>query len=123
MMADHIFKRCPACGFEWNSQVLFLQDPDIKMIGYQAYFEEIALGLFYFNHSCKGTMAIKTGDFKNLYDGSIFSSRATGTKLCKGHCIEHRNLKPCQAPCEASWVREVIQVITNWPKDAPAANR
>jgi hypothetical protein len=111
-----IFKRCTVCGFEWPSRTDFLSDPDIEMIGYQVHFEDLEAGFFLFNHSCKGTLSVKAGLFKDLYKGPIFSQRATGSEDCPGHCLYEHHLAPCPAECECAYVREVIQVIRGFHK-------
>ena len=99
-----------------------MRDPGIVLIGYQANTEELALGLFYFNHSCKGTLAVNAGDFKDLYDGPVFRHRATGSEDCKGFCLKPDELGRCPAQCECAYVREILQIIKNWRKDSPGKN-
>ena len=65
------FKRCTCCGKEWNSRYDFINDIDIIYIGYQAHFKKRMSGLFYFNHSCKGTMAILAEKFNNAPFGAF----------------------------------------------------
>ena len=67
-----IFKECTVCGFKWEHRGDFLNDFNIKIHGYQAHFKELAEGLFLFNHSCAGTLAISAGEFRDLYDGPCF---------------------------------------------------
>ena len=127
-MADHdiaadetaFFKRCSKCQTEWASREDFLRDPDLVIIGYQVSFDDLNEGLFYFNHSCKTTLAIYAREFVDLYQGPIFSIRATGTEDCPGHCLHKSVLKPCPAKCECAFVREVIQIIRHWPKAGTA---
>ena len=111
-----VFKKCFVCGFEWSSREDFLIDPAIEIIGYQVNFEELTLGLFLFNHSCRGTLSIPAGDFTDLYDGQVFSERATGSEECPGYCLVQNQLLPCQAQCECTYIREIIQFIKNWTK-------
>ena len=108
-----LFKTCPNCGFEWKTRGAFLMDPKLELIGYQCNFKELNLGLFYFNHTCKGTLVIHAAAFEYLYDGRVFESRATGTVECPGFCLHKEELEPCPAQCECSYVREVIQSIRN----------
>lgn len=105
------FKKCPLCDFEWESRDVFLDDPDISLIGYQARFRDLTEGLFYFNHSCNGTMAIPVNAFTGLYEGPVFEERKTGGEECPGHCLYKESLEPCPAECECAYVREIIQVI------------
>jgi len=110
------FKICPLCEFRWESRDGFLNDPDLKLIGYQVDFVELKEGLFLFNHSCNGTLAIEAGEFRDLYDGPIFTLRATGTEQCDEHCLHQSDLRPCPAECECAYVREVMQLIRSWAK-------
>lgn len=116
-----IFKRCPACGIEWPTRDDLLSDPDIKLLGYQVNFKDLATGIFLFNHCCKGTLGLYAVEFEDLYDGPIFQERYTGGSECPGHCMHHSNLKPCPAKCECAYVREVIQQLKAWPKRAQRA--
>jgi hypothetical protein len=113
------FKKCPACAFDWLTRDNFLKDPLVVIIGYQAHFEDLKSGLFLFNHhSCKGTLSIHAGAFTDLYDGTVFSERATGGEQCPGYCLHQNELRPCPAKCECAYVRQVIQLIKNWPKSS-----
>ena len=110
------FKKCSNCGFKWTSRGSFLADSNLHIIGYQANFKALTTGLFYFNHSCKGTLAIQAYLFGDLYDGPIFKERATGGKACPSYCLHHEELQPCPAECECASIREILQIIKNWPK-------
>ena len=105
------FKKCPLCGFKWAERESFLNDPDIVIIGYQTRFRNLTEGLFFFNHSCNGTMAIPVDKFADLYNGPVFNDRKTGGEGCPGHCLYKENLDPCPNECECAYVREVIQII------------
>ncbi len=114
---NSIFKKCPACVSEWFTRDSFLKDTNIEIIGYQTHFEDLTSGIFLFNHhSCRGTLSLPAGSFKDLYAGPIFSERATGGEECPGYCLQKDELRPCPAQCECAYVREIIQLIKNWPK-------
>jgi len=110
------FKICPNCGCNWETRREFLADPKIRLIGYQAHFKKLEAGIFLFNHACRGTLALRCGDFRDLYHGEIFAERATGGAQCPGHCLHKDNLLRCPGQCECSYVREIIQIIRDWPK-------
>jgi len=110
------FKTCSKCGFVWSERASFLGDPNLRMIGYQVDFEDLMAGTFLFNHTCRTTLAIKADDFKDLYDGPMFTERLRGTKECGGYCLHKNDLRPCPEKCECAYVREIVQVILNWPK-------
>jgi hypothetical protein len=111
-----VFKKCPNCGFEWENRDLFLNDPAIAIIGYQVNFIRLSAGYFMFNHDCKGTLTIPAEHFQDLYDGPIFSERATGKNECKEYCLQESELRPCPVECECAFVREIISIVKNWPK-------
>ncbi|HHE74204.1 MAG: hypothetical protein DRH90_20500 [Deltaproteobacteria bacterium] len=105
------FKKCGPCGFKWDTLDAFLGDPNIEIVGYQVHFEELTLGVFLFNHSCKATLAIKVDEFKHLYNGPVFEQRMTGEEQCPGYCLREDELGPCPAHCECAYIREIIQRI------------
>jgi hypothetical protein len=107
-------KTCPVCRYAWRSRNEFLSDPGLELIGYQVSFKELTAGLFLFNHTCKGTLAIRAQVFQDLYDGPMFSQRVTGGPGCPGHCLHESDLRPCPEQCECSYVREIMQIIQNW---------
>lgn len=117
-MNDH-FKTCPFCATIWPSREAFLKDKEIQLVGYQVDFDELALGLFLFNHdTCKTTLAIRALLLKDLYKGPIFTERQTGRESCPGHCLRTSELAACPAECECAWVRDLLQIIRKWPKNA-----
>lgn len=113
-----IFKRCPTCGFVWSTRDHFLRDPALEIIGYQVNFKKLTLGFFLFNHSCKTSLAIRAVNFGDLYKGPIFQDRATGSEECPGYCLLEHELLPCPAQCECAYVREIVQIIKNCPKES-----
>jgi hypothetical protein len=95
----------------------------LRLIGYQVHFEELAAGLFLFDHSCGTSLAIEAKQFQDLYSGPIFTERLTGTEECEGRCLHENDLGPCRAKCECAYVRGVVQVILNWRKFASVEGR
>lgn len=112
-----IFKQCSKCGFQWRTREQWLRDPTLKMIGYQVNFKALDTGILLFNHNCRTTLAVLVMDFRDLYDGPVFSERATGKEDCEGRCLRQHDLAPCPARCECAYVRHILQVIKEWPKD------
>jgi hypothetical protein len=108
---DNNFKTCPKCGVVWKNRDDFIKDNNVSIIGYQVHFKNLKAGLFLFNHSCEGTLALKVSFFEDLYDGPIFQERATGSDNCPGHCLKTNNLDFCPAKCECAFVREIIQIL------------
>lgn len=111
------FKKCSCCELPWLGRDEFLNDGQIELVGYQANFSQLELGYLLFNHlSCESTIAVHAGLFKDLYSGPIFAQRLTGTEGCQGFCKDSVALEPCDQKCECAYVREILQIIRNWPK-------
>ena len=124
---EEIFKKCAKCGYVWDTLNNFISDPEIEIIGYQANFKDLELGLFLFNHHhCGTTIAFHAGKFAAMYDGPIFKERHTQQNGCPEYCLNKNMLEPCVVECECAYVREIIQEIRNKPKihkDLPQKSR
>ncbi len=117
----NVFKKCPCCKKVWDTRGRFLTDTSIRLEGYQANFIELEAGVFIFTHnveSCGTSMAIEVHDFRDLYAGEVFEKRMTGCDVCKGLCLRRDDLSPCAAKCECAFVRQIIQIVKQWPKAA-----
>jgi hypothetical protein len=113
-----LFKTCSGCKTPWFSRDEFLQDSNIVLVGYQVNFGDRVLGYFLFNHAlCQSTIGIPAGHFKDLHDGPIFSECLAGSEQCPGHCLNSQILDPCPAKCEGAYVRNILQILREWPKD------
>ena len=115
-MKSPIFKQCTTCQKIWNNYEEFLSDPDVKLFGYQATPEKLEAGLFHFRHSCNNTIIIYAEVFTHLYDGKVFNDNFSGTNKCAEYCLHKYELDPCPNKCECAYVREVLQILRNWPK-------
>ena len=117
-MADKAtFKKCPMCAATWNSRKQFLNDATLMLNGYQADFDSLAKGLFYFTHKvdqCNSTMAVEAGRFFSLYKGRMYFTRRTGEAECPGYCLQRDILDSCPAECECAFVREIIDIIKKY---------
>ena len=112
-----IFKECTCCKNPWHSRDEFLADSKLKFVGYQVNFADLELGYFLFNHmTCQSTIAVHAGLFRDLYDGPVFSERKTGSESCPGYCLDRDVLERCSAQCECAYIREIIQILRDWPK-------
>ena len=113
-----LFKTCSGCSTPWFSRDEFLQDSNIDLVGYQVNFGDRVLGYFLFNHDiCQSTIGVPAGHFRDLHDGPIFSECLAGSEHCPGHCLNSQILDPCSAKCEGAYVRDILQILRDWPKD------
>lgn len=112
-----IFKECTCCKNPWYSREDFLGDCKLDFVGYQVNFGNLELGYFLFNHlSCQSTIAVHAVLFRDLYDGPVFSERKTYSDKCPGYCVDRAALDTCDAECECAYIREIIQIVREWPK-------
>ncbi len=112
-------KQCTCCGHVWPALKAFLGDSQLQVVGYQVNFADLGAGLFLFNHlTCGSTIAVPAEFFRNLYDGPIYATRATGTAECPEYCLYVEELGACLARCECAYVREILQIVRQWPKAA-----
>jgi len=102
---------CSNCDLVWQKRGDFLDDANVKIIGYQASFMDLLSGLFLFNHSCQGTISLPVNIFEDLYAGPVFAERATDTEDCPGHCKNEDALEPCTTRCECAFVRNILQLL------------
>jgi len=112
-----MFKKCTVCHYSWKDRETFLNDPDLEIIGYQASLDDVQSGLYLFNHQCKTTLALEVMKFDDLYDGPRFDKDLAETDECSGFCLHINELTVCGAQCKYAYIREIIQIIRNWPKD------
>jgi len=111
---SEIFKTCPCCQKTWPTQAEFVADEQLQFNGYQADFEKLEYGMFFFTHmidDCCSTMVIEVNEFLNLFTGTRYQERKTGTEDCPGYCKNKEALDRCEALCECAFVREVCHII------------
>jgi hypothetical protein len=115
------FKICSNCGAEWATLNDFLNDPAIKLIGYQANFCDLPNGLFLFAHQtpgCGTSLGLYVSGFLKITARPLFATSTCRPKTCPERCLHQDDLNPCPELCECSWVREVMQIIRDWDKQA-----
>jgi len=121
--AESSFKVCSMCKTVWHQRNDFLADPTIRAIGYMANFQNLELGLFFFNHetaTCRTTLVIDAYHFTDLSEGPTHTQRLTGTADCPSFCLHKDEMRPCPAECECGYVREVLHKVTRWKKAGTA---
>lgn len=118
-MSTEPFKRCSLCGWSWATRADFLGDPEVRLIGYQAFTEDVAQGFLLFNHRCGTTLALEVLNFQDLHEGVVYSERLAGTPACPQRCFDEKDLEPCPNRCAGAWVRDVLQRVRHWPKRPP----
>lgn len=108
------FKKCTKCQQLWTTRDNFISSLDIRLIGYQANFDQPRDGLFLFAHAsenCGTTLAVRVDKFVDLYNGPIYTESRTGLLDCYGFCLEIHNLNRCRAKCRMEYIREIMLII------------
>ena len=114
-----MFTKCNVCGERWGLQREFLHDSKVDIIGYQVDFVSLPDGFFLFRHEkCKNSLSVRVGDFADLYNGPIYDNKKEEVDKCPDFCLRVNDLRPCPEKCECAYVREIIQKIKKWPKQA-----
>ena len=94
----------------------FLEDPTLRLEGYQASFVNPEKGLFLFtheDHDCGTTLSIRAGLLKELAPNTHVHTNHTGQDGCPGHCLDQHNLEPCDQVCNMRWVRDLLPLLEN----------
>jgi hypothetical protein len=109
-----VFKVCPMCSTVWENRAEFISDDSLIINGYQANFDYLQHGLFYFTHEvdgCFSTMAMKVDDFYDLNPPKKTKERKTFTEECQGHCLDKNDLQMCYVECECAGVRDLLGTL------------
>ena len=111
-----VFKKCTCCGNAWATLGDLIRDAQVKLIGYQAAFNDSYEGLFFFSHrakECGTTIAIPVSCFAPLYEGPAYTAHLACTELCNGRCDSFFDFGVCSQECDMRWIRDIIEVIQN----------
>ncbi len=117
------YKQCGYCRKTWHSREDMVRDPDVRLLGFQAFFDQPAEGLLLFNHAtakCRTTIAVRAGDFEDWGALLPVPDNRTESVVCPGHCLSMESLEACSVPCELRWVRQVMQHLNR--HEVPAVN-
>ena len=120
-----VFKKCPMCSTVWQDRDEFLGDDTLIINGYQADFEYLQDGLFYFTHEvdgCFSTMTMKVNLFYDLGPPKMFTERKTLTEECPQYCLDKGNLKTCDAECECAHIRNLLGVLQRHKSESKLFN-
>ena len=117
------FKTCSKCGFVWPERASFLIDPNLRLIGYQADFEELMAGIFLYSTTFAKRLSPLEQTTSKIYTTArcllkgwkaVTSAGVTVcTKMIYAHIPRNVNVQ---------YVREIVQVILNWPKQGLACS-
>lgn len=109
------------CHAEWLDRMVFLRDASLEIIGYQANFDNLKLGLIYFTHrvdGCFSTMTIKAEEFFDLNPNKQYAIRKTLTEECPQYCLHIDNFEKCDAKCECAYVRDLLLIMQSIKRGA-----
>ena len=114
MEIAHYFKSCTTCNTHWQTRADLLDDPNVLLIGYQAFIGHPEKGLILFEHhvtGCGTSMAISIGSFQDFYHGEYYDELMYGSEDCPGYCLDPQNLRVCSNKCKMAFAREIVAYI------------
>ncbi len=114
MSINNGYRICSFCEKKWKTREEFLSDKDVKLTGYQINYVDLEKGLFFFNHSCNTTIAIKIEEFMDLYKGPKYTESKIGKEGCQGYCLDENNLEDCGNNCYYNQVRKLMKIILEY---------
>lgn len=108
------YKACTLCRVTWPSRDAFLDDPEIALLGYQAFVEDGIPGLFLFNHACGTTLALPLESMRDLYHGPPPQPGRVGPEGPVDYCLTSQQ-GSCPATCECALVRQLTDLLKPIP--------
>ena len=95
---------CSRCGQRWSQLADLLRDPQIRVEGYRACWEDFTRGMYLFFHSCGHTVEVPVSRFARAHHRG---RSLIGTHACPGFCYYENSLVGCSARCEGSGYRRI----------------
>lgn len=96
-----VYRTC-RCGHTWKTREDFLNDRNLKIVGYQPDFVNHRYNHFLFNHLEKGCgqfFGVRASDFSDLREKGCTAELRTGQKDCPGYCMNSTDLRVCSVAC------------------------
>lgn len=110
-------KTCSMCGDVWRLTGVFLSDPMVHFLGYQARLDETP-GLFLFIHvRCGTTLAVYGSAFAELNMEIVLRDSCAVLGRQEDYCLAFRQNQACPPKCPCADVARISSAILNWPKD------
>ena len=106
-----MFKICSTCQSSWDNRDSFIDDRNLKFLGYQACLEDLDKGLFLFNHNCGSTIAVTINLFYDLYSGPIWQEPLMNSEICPGYCLIEKEHRTCPNKCNCAHIRKVMHLL------------
>jgi hypothetical protein len=119
--APAALKVCPACGAQWRSCSELLQDPGVKLTGYQPALHADCSGLLLFLHQpCGTTMGLELMAFHALVPKPILTPPGSVETSATRYCLARQGDEDCPRKCVCEFVSATLDAVQKWPKEGPA---
>ncbi len=115
------FQTCGSCRRQWDQWTDFVLDPEVRLIGFQAFPGLPDANLLVFEHLCGSSISIL---IKRLRHHFMTPGESTGldslfgTETCLGHCRYLEDLEACDRPCinarDRQLIRRLLEMRRNW---------
>jgi hypothetical protein len=115
---ETVFKACPSCGRVWTDCEKLLEDPDIRLLGFQRSADETRAGMLLFQHrSCGTSLAVSIKAFEDVIPMPVYSwakcYRTPAPEFCSA--ANHNIACPLKCTCEFAYV--LLFIIQTWRKN------
>jgi hypothetical protein len=112
--ADAAFSTCGMCKRTWSGPDELLPDPELRLLGLQAYTKSPDANLLVFEHRCGSTVSVLARRLRHLVPEDDHASGGEvlfDTEACKGYCRTLEDLRACDRPCANARDRRIIQLL------------
>ena len=114
------FKQCPKCGMQWLARSDLLEDPEVRLLGFQPGANGHKSGFFLFCHErCGTSLALQLRLFEDLGEMPVVTRSGCSIGLQVEFCLVAKNNRPCPSECVCAFVSSVSRTIQSWPREAP----
>jgi hypothetical protein len=115
------FRVCGACKHAWPTWHEFVQDPAVRLLGFQSLAAKPGSNLLVFEHSCGSSISVLAKRLRHLLPELVSDAPLPvlfGADECRGHCRSIEDLEACDALCGNVRDRALILLIQCLKKTA-----
>ena len=108
------FQKCGSCGRRWKRWSDFILDPEVRLLGLQAFSGLPDANLLVFEHRCGSSVSVLTSRLRQLLpDATIEPTLPNlfGTEQCNRFCQTLSDMTLCDRPCSNAGDRRLIQAV------------
>jgi hypothetical protein len=108
------FRKCGACGRVWASWREFVEDQELKLLGFQAHVKAPESNLLVFEHRCGSSVSVLARRLRHLLppdDPGDHAPILYASETCRGFCRTTEDLTTCDRPCANARDRRLVRLL------------